>query len=92
MIGINVDDCLIIGTESSISNLFEEFKKHEFSLKIEKDVKEYLSCCIVESKDKREVTMVQSHLLNCLIDKFGEDIEGKRKFQPLEHEDSKFRS
>jgi flagellar biosynthesis/type III secretory pathway ATPase len=78
MIGIYVDDCLIIGKESSISNLIEEFKKHKFSLKIEKDVKEYLSCCIVESKDKRKSTMVQPHLLNRLIDKIGEDIEGKR--------------
>jgi hypothetical protein len=79
MIGIYVDDCLIIGKESSITNLIEEFKKHEFSLKIEKDVKEYLSCCIVESKDKRKLTMVQPHQLNRLIDKFGDDIEGKRK-------------
>jgi hypothetical protein len=38
--GIYVDDCLIIGKESSISNLLEELKKHEFNLKIEKDVVE----------------------------------------------------
>jgi hypothetical protein len=50
IIGIYVNDCLIIGKESSISNLLEELKKHEFNLKIEKNVVEYLSCHIVESK------------------------------------------
>jgi hypothetical protein len=44
IIGIYVNDCLIIGKESSISNLLEGLKKHKFNLKIEKDVVEYLSC------------------------------------------------
>jgi hypothetical protein len=38
IIGIYVDDCLIIGKESSTSNLLEDLKKHEFNLKIEKDM------------------------------------------------------
>jgi hypothetical protein len=41
-------------------------------MKIE-DVKE-------ESKDKSKLTMVQPHLLNRLIDKFGEEVKEKRKF------------
>jgi hypothetical protein len=36
IIGIYVNDCLIIGKESIISNLLEELNKHEFNLKIEK--------------------------------------------------------
>jgi hypothetical protein len=47
IVGTYIDDCLIIGKESSVSNLLEELKKHEFNLKIEKCVVEYLSCCIV---------------------------------------------
>jgi hypothetical protein len=43
-------------------------------------VNEYLSCYIEESKDERKLTMIQSHLLTCLIQNFGEEIEGKRKF------------
>jgi hypothetical protein len=38
IIGIYVNVCLIIGKESSISNLLEDLKKHEVNLKIEKDV------------------------------------------------------
>jgi hypothetical protein len=30
-------------------------------------VNEYLSCCIEESKDEAKLTMIQPHLLNCLI-------------------------
>jgi hypothetical protein len=66
IVGIYVDDCIIIGKESSVSNLIIELKKHEFSLKIEKDVVEHLSCCIVESKNETKLTMIQPHLLTRL--------------------------
>jgi hypothetical protein len=80
IIGIYVHDCLIIGKEKSIDHLLDELKTHEFKLKVERNVNEYLSCCIEESKDERKLTMIQLHLLACLIQNFGEDIEGKRKF------------
>jgi hypothetical protein len=41
---------------------------------------EYLSCCIEESKDEAKLTMIQPHLLTCLIKNFGEEVEGNRKF------------
>jgi hypothetical protein len=80
IIGIYVDNCLIIGKNESIDCLIDEFKKHEFNLKVEKDVNEYLSCCIEESKDEAKLTMIQPHLLTRLIKNFGEEVEGKRKF------------
>jgi hypothetical protein len=43
-------------------------------------VNEYLGCRIEESKDEAKLTMIQPHLLTCLIKNFGEEIEGKRKF------------
>jgi hypothetical protein len=55
-------------------------KKPEFNLKIERNVNEYLSLCIEESKDKRKLTMIQPHLLTRLIQNSEEEIEGKRKF------------
>ena len=79
IVGIYVDDCLIIGKESSVSSLLEELKKNEFNLKIEKNVKEYLSCCIVETKEGK-LTMIQPHLLTRLTQKFGEEIKGMRKY------------
>jgi hypothetical protein len=70
IIGIYVDDCLIIGKNESIDCLIDELKKHEFNLKVEKNVNEYLSCCIEESKGERKLTMIQPHLLTCLIRNF----------------------
>jgi hypothetical protein len=55
-------------------------KHHEFNLKIERNFYEYLSCCFEESKDEWEITMIQPHLLTCLIQNFADKIKGKRKF------------
>jgi hypothetical protein len=78
IIGIYAEDCLFIGKEEIINCLIDELKKHEFDLKVEKNVNEYLTCCIEESKDERR--MIQPHLLTHLIQNYGEEIEGKRKF------------
>jgi hypothetical protein len=40
IIGIYVEDCLIIGKDESIDCLIDELKKHEFNLKVEKNVNE----------------------------------------------------
>jgi hypothetical protein len=80
IIGIYVKSCLIIGKEETIVCLIDELKKHEFNLKVERKVNEYLSFCIEESKDERKLTMIQPHFLTRLIKNFGEEIKGKMKF------------
>jgi hypothetical protein len=77
IIGIYVDNRLIIGKEKGIDHLIDELMEH---LKVERNVNEYLSCCIEESKDEGKLTMIQPHLLIRLIKNFGEEIEGNRKF------------
>jgi hypothetical protein len=77
IIGIYVEDCLIIRKDKSIDCLIDELNKHEFNLKVERNVSEYLKCCIEESKDEAKLTMIQPHLLTHLIKNFGEEIEGK---------------
>jgi hypothetical protein len=74
IIGIYFDDCLIIGKEESIECLIDELEKNEFNLKVERNVNEYLSCSIEESKDEAKLTMIQLHLLTRLIKNFGEEI------------------
>jgi hypothetical protein len=66
--------------KSSVSNLLKDIKKNEFNLKIEKDVVEYLTCHIVESKNEAKLTMIQPHLLIQLTRKFGEEIKKMRKY------------
>jgi hypothetical protein len=89
IIGIYVNNCFIIGKEKSIGHLIDELKRHEFNLKVERNVNEYLSCCIEESKDEIKLTMIQPHKLTRLIKKFGEEIEEKRSSLLLAHQDSK---
>jgi hypothetical protein len=47
---------------------------------LKRNVNEYLSCCIEESKVEGKLTMIQPHLLACLFKNFGGEIKGKRKF------------
>jgi hypothetical protein len=67
IIGIYVNDCLVIGKEESIECLIDELKKYEISLKVKRNVNKYLSCCIEESKDEGKLTIIQPHLLTRLI-------------------------
>jgi hypothetical protein len=57
IIGIYVDNCLIIGKEKIIDHLIDELKRHEFNLKVEKNVNEYLSFSI---------DLVHCMLLTCI--------------------------
>jgi hypothetical protein len=44
MIGIYVDDCLVIGKHDKIYELIVELKTSGFNLKIENNLTDYLSC------------------------------------------------
>jgi hypothetical protein len=41
----------------------------------------YLSCCVIENEAKSEITIMQSHLINSLINKFGDEVLEKRVFK-----------
>ena len=53
LIGLYVDDLLIIGDEKDIDLVIKDIKKH-FKVKIEGDLKDYLSCGIQFSKDGKK--------------------------------------
>jgi hypothetical protein len=91
IIGIYVDDFLIIGKNESIDCLIDELKKHELNLKVENNVNEYLSCCIEESKDEAKLTMIQPHLLTCLIQISEKRLKEKGSSLLLEHQGLKYK-
>jgi Reverse transcriptase (RNA-dependent DNA polymerase) len=74
IIGIYVDDCLIIGKEISISEFIHDLKGYELKSKIEKNLVDYLTCQIVESENTNKIVMVQPHLVNLLIQKFEPEV------------------
>ena len=78
IIGIYVDDCLVVGKEQDINKLIVDLEMKGFSLKVERNLKDYLSCRVIEDIDKREILILQPHLINKLIEKFGDEVSDKR--------------
>ena len=80
MIGIYVNDCLVLGQEGEVNQLISDLNSKGFSLKVERDLKDYLSCRVIENVEKREILIVQPHLINKIIDKFSNAVSNKRVY------------
>jgi hypothetical protein len=76
-----VNDCLCCGHNAAINESIEEIKKCGFTLKIENEMTDYLSCNIIYSKDKRKAWLGQPHLIRSLEKKFEEIIKGTQSFK-----------
>ena len=55
IIEIYFDNCLAIGKQESILQLIDELKVHDFKLKIEEELVDYLRSHIVESEVKNKL-------------------------------------
>ena len=65
LIGLYVDDLLIIGSEEDINIVIGDIKKY-FKVKIEGDLRDYLSCEIKFNKDCLKAWIGQPHLIKKL--------------------------
>jgi hypothetical protein len=45
---------------------------------VKRKLKDYLSCRVIEDINKREILILQPHLINKLIEKFGDEVSDKR--------------
>jgi Reverse transcriptase (RNA-dependent DNA polymerase) len=81
LVGIYVDDCLVIGRDKHIGKLIDDLKDNGFNLKIEHDLNDYLSCRIIEDINLNQILILQPHLINNLESKFGKEVEGKRVYK-----------
>jgi hypothetical protein len=52
IIGIYLDECLVIRKEMSISKFIGDLKGHELKLEVEKNLVDYLSFQVVKSKNE----------------------------------------
>jgi hypothetical protein len=64
MIGIYVDDCLVIGKHNGIDELIIELKTSGFNLKVENNLIDYLSCQLIENSESKGIFILQPHLIN----------------------------
>ena len=103
-IALYVDDCLCIGKENDINRIIEAIQKAGLSLKIEDNLKDYLSCSIVLSSDRKKAWLGQPSLMKNLEKRFGAMVKENQMYltpgtphlritreiqQPLSKEDQK---
>jgi len=74
-IAIYVDDCLLIGDPKAIDEAIDDIKDMGFSLKVQGDLKDYLSCEIHANDDLSKAWLGQPFLIKKLEKKFGEQVK-----------------
>ena len=74
MVAVYVDDCLVVGSEKGIEEMIICLKNCDFGLKIEDNLTDYLSCKIQINQQTKTTYVMQPHLINSLIEKFGEEV------------------
>ena len=80
-IALYVDDCLCIGTRRALRKFAGELPKNGFTVKIEWNLMDYVSCEIKRSKDGRSATMRQPHLLKNLRAKFWDHVKNLQVYR-----------
>jgi hypothetical protein len=81
MIGIYVDDCLVIGKEDKIQEVIQGLKSSGFNLKVESSLKDYLTRRVIEDLESKSILILQPHLINNLEANFGQDVCNKRIYK-----------
>jgi hypothetical protein len=81
MIGIYVDDCLVVGKEDQIQEVIQGLKASGFNLKVESSLKDYLSCWVIEDLESKSILILQPHLIKNLEAKFGQEVCNKRAYK-----------
>jgi hypothetical protein len=74
--GFYVDDCLVLKKNEDIHELIVDLQLKVFLLKVERSLKDYLNCRVIEYIIKCEILILQPHLS---IYTFGNEVsDGKR--------------
>ena len=80
LIRIYVNDLLIIRDDSDINKVIDDIKKH-FKVKVEENLKDYLSCEISFDKNMKTAWIGQPHLIQKLREQFGDKVDNKSMFR-----------
>jgi hypothetical protein len=80
-IALYVDDNLLAGHPKAIKDAIEQMKKNGLILKVEDDLKDYLSWEIQFSKDRTKAWLGQPHLISNLESKFGNDVKKLHEYK-----------
>jgi hypothetical protein len=81
LIGIYVDDCIVVGKEDQIQEVIQGLKASGFNLKVESSLKDYLSCFVIEDLESKSILILQPHLINNFEAKFGQKVCNKSVYK-----------
>ena len=79
-IALYVDDCLCIGHETAINKMIDKLRKRDLNLTIDRELKDYLSCEIHFSSDRKKAVLHQSHIIESLKKEFGEEVQNLQEY------------
>jgi len=75
-----VDDNWTTGHTKAIEKALKQIQEH-FRMTIDRELKDYLSCEIVLSKDKKRAWLGQPHMVKKIINTFGEEVKNLQKYR-----------
>jgi hypothetical protein len=81
MIGIYVDNYLVIGKGYRVDKLIIDLKKCGFNLKVKNNLTDELSYQLTENAESKEILILQPHLINNLESKSGGEVNSKRVYK-----------
>ena len=79
-LAIYVDDCYAVGDLKAIERVIKDIVSTGYTVKVEDDLSDYLSCKIIFDKEKKKAWLGQPHLIKNLETKFGEDVKGLQRY------------
>ena len=81
LIALYVDDCLCIGHTKAINEAIHDLKEKGFTLKIEEELKDYLSCNIYMNEDQTKAWIQQCHLLDKIETTFWDEVKNMNVYR-----------
>ena len=76
-----VDDNLVVGDRKAMNKLLKEIERSEFTVTVENELKDYLSCEIVADKERKKAWIGQPHMVKKIIKTFEEEYKGMQVYQ-----------
>lgn len=80
-IAVWVDDSLLVGNQKAIDRTIQDLRREGFTLKVEGNLQDYLSCEITIDRDKKMGWIHQPHLLDKLEKQFGEEVKNMQRYR-----------
>ena len=80
-ITLYVDDCLCIGHKAAIKIMVDELRKLNLKMTVDPELKDYLSCEIHFSPDRKTIVLHQEHIITSLKREFESDIQNLQTYR-----------